>query len=115
MSLPRHTLAIQALYRRVLKLHRKLPLEIKALGDQYAKDEFRRHKKASQEQAVRFMQEWKIYADTIEQQVNSQQLNVLGKDLKDEHIESLTEEQLGQLYSLQEAALKPDSSEPRDI
>lgn len=48
------------LYRRILKLHKSLPLTSKALGDQYLKDEFRRHKNASQEQMAEFIQEWKV-------------------------------------------------------
>lgn len=48
------------LYRRILKLHRNLPLASKALGDQYLKDEFRRHKNASREQVAEFIQEWKV-------------------------------------------------------
>lgn len=48
------------LYRRILKLHRKLPLASRALGDQYLKDEFRRHKNATREQLAEFIQEWKV-------------------------------------------------------
>ena len=48
------------LYRRILKLHKSLPLTSKALGDQYLKDEFRRHKNATQEQMAEFIQEWKV-------------------------------------------------------
>lgn len=32
------------LYRRVLRAHRKLPREMRVLGDEYAKSEFRAHK-----------------------------------------------------------------------
>lgn len=48
------------LYRRILKLHKNLPLIPKALGDQYLRDEFRRHKNATQEQITEFIQEWKV-------------------------------------------------------
>jgi len=48
------------LYRRILKLHNNLPLIPKALGDQYVRDEFRRHKNATQEQITEFIQEWKV-------------------------------------------------------
>lgn len=51
---------VQRLYRRVLKLHRYLPTELKKLGDEYAKDEFRRHRDADQIQAYEFMDEWKV-------------------------------------------------------
>ena len=52
--------AVQRLYRRVLKLHRYMPEEIRNLGDEYAKDEFRRHRGANQIQAFEFMKEWKV-------------------------------------------------------
>ena len=51
---------VQRLYRRVLKLHRFLPTELKKLGDEYTRDEFRRHKSANQLQAFEFMTEWKV-------------------------------------------------------
>ena len=37
----------------------------KALGDQYLKDEFRRHKNASGEQVAAFIQEWKVSLETL--------------------------------------------------
>ena len=52
------------LYRRILKLHKNLPLTAKALGDQYLKDEFRRHKNATGEQVAEFIQEWKVSVDS---------------------------------------------------
>ena len=51
---------VQRLYRRILKLHRSLPNDLKKLGDQYAKDEFRRHKGANQLEAYEFLTEWKV-------------------------------------------------------
>ena len=58
-ALPR-LFMIQRLYRRVLKLHRSLPSDLKKLGDEYAKDEFRRNKGANQLQAYEFINEWKV-------------------------------------------------------
>uniref|UniRef100_F7DPS7 Succinate dehydrogenase assembly factor 3 n=1 Tax=Equus caballus TaxID=9796 RepID=F7DPS7_HORSE len=54
----RHVSRVRALYRRLLLLHRVLPPDLKALGDQYVKDEFRRHKTVGSEEAQRFLQEW---------------------------------------------------------
>ncbi|KAG8519873.1 Succinate dehydrogenase assembly factor 3, mitochondrial [Galemys pyrenaicus] len=54
----RHVLRVRALYRRILALHRVLPPDLKALGDQYVKDEFRRHKTVGSDEAQRFLQEW---------------------------------------------------------
>lgn len=53
-----HVSRVRALYRRILLLHRALPPDLKALGDQYVKDEFRRHKAVGPDEARRFLQEW---------------------------------------------------------
>ncbi|XP_060052172.1 succinate dehydrogenase assembly factor 3, mitochondrial isoform X1 [Erinaceus europaeus] len=53
-----HVSRVWALYRRILLLHRVLPPDLKALGDQYVKDEFRRHKTVGSDEAQRFLQEW---------------------------------------------------------
>ncbi|KAK2096290.1 Succinate dehydrogenase assembly factor 3, mitochondrial, partial [Saguinus oedipus] len=53
-----HVSRVRALYKRVLQLHRVLPPDLKALGDQYVKDEFRRHKAVGSDEAQRFLQEW---------------------------------------------------------
>lgn len=37
-----------------------MPITLKALGDQYVKDEFKRNKNATLEQAEEFLQEWKV-------------------------------------------------------
>ena len=55
-----HVYAVKTLYRRILTLHRGLPLTLRALGDQYVKDEFRRHKDVTKEQATDFLQHWKV-------------------------------------------------------
>lgn len=44
----------------ICRLHRSLPLEMRALGDQYVKDEFRRHKQVNPAEAHMFMQEWTV-------------------------------------------------------
>uniref|UniRef100_A0A2K5R5D2 Succinate dehydrogenase assembly factor 3 n=1 Tax=Cebus imitator TaxID=2715852 RepID=A0A2K5R5D2_CEBIM len=53
-----HVSRVRALYKRVLQLHRVLPPDLKAVGDQYVKDEFRRHKAVGSDEAQRFLQEW---------------------------------------------------------
>ncbi|NP_001404649.1 succinate dehydrogenase assembly factor 3, mitochondrial isoform c precursor [Mus musculus] len=54
----KHVSRVRALYRRILLLHRALPPDLKALGDQYVKDEFRRHKTVGPGEAQRFLKEW---------------------------------------------------------
>uniref|UniRef100_A0AAV2K9R6 Succinate dehydrogenase assembly factor 3 n=1 Tax=Knipowitschia caucasica TaxID=637954 RepID=A0AAV2K9R6_KNICA len=58
MAAPTHVSAVRALYKRILVLHRFLPIHLRALGDQYVKDEFRRHKSASPQEVTCFMKEW---------------------------------------------------------
>lgn len=56
--LVQHVSRVRSLYRRILLLHRVLPPDLKALGDQYVKDEFRKHKTVGSDEAHRFLQEW---------------------------------------------------------
>ena len=55
-----HPQKVRLLYKSCLKLHRGLPLHLKAIGDTYVKDEFRRHKKADQQQVQIFMEAWAV-------------------------------------------------------
>ena len=55
-----HASRVRALYKGILKLHRGLPLQMQALGDQYVKEEFRRHKEAQKPEVDIFMVEWTV-------------------------------------------------------
>ena len=55
-----HVGRVRALYKAILKLHRALPLQLQAIGDQYVKEEFRRHKNANPTEADAFMIEWTV-------------------------------------------------------
>ena len=55
-----HVSRVRALYKAILKLHRGLPLPMQALGDQYVKEEFRRHKEAQKHEVDIFMREWTV-------------------------------------------------------
>lgn len=55
-----HTSQVRALYKGLLRLHRGLPFNLQAMGDQYVKDEFRRHKKCTAKEAEIFMDEWTV-------------------------------------------------------
>lgn len=63
MATPAHVSKVRSLYKRILVLHRFLPIHLKALGDQYVKDEFRRHKTAAKEEVTSFMKEWEVKND----------------------------------------------------
>lgn len=60
MAAPAHVSKVRSLYKRILTLHRFLPIDLRALGDQYVKDEFRRHKSAPPEEVNYFMTEWEV-------------------------------------------------------
>jgi len=55
-----HRLTVLRLYKTILRLHQSLPHELSALGNQYVRDEFRRHKDAQPEFVTNFMVEWSV-------------------------------------------------------
>lgn len=55
-----HLSRVRVLYKAILRLHRGLPLELKAFGDQYAKDEFKRHRDCEAQFVPVFMNEWTV-------------------------------------------------------
>ena len=57
MSAIPHKRKVLALYKNILKVHEKLPLELRTIGDMYAKVEFRRHKDADEKFIPEFMNE----------------------------------------------------------
>ena len=48
------------LYRRLLRLHERLPGDFSALGRRFVQEEFKKHKDVSQEQAKMFTKEWTV-------------------------------------------------------
>ena len=51
---------VRILYKLILKLHRGLPKELQLIGTNYARDEFKRHKKCPPHEANIFMKEWTV-------------------------------------------------------
>uniref|UniRef100_H9H6V4 Succinate dehydrogenase assembly factor 3 n=1 Tax=Monodelphis domestica TaxID=13616 RepID=H9H6V4_MONDO len=103
-----HVSRVRALYRRLLALHRALPPDLRALGDQYVKDEFRRHKGVGHEEALRFLREWERYAAALQQQTSGAAGTPLGARLTEEQLDHFNEEQIGQLQELMQEATKPN-------
>ncbi|NWR66718.1 SDHF3 factor, partial [Bucorvus abyssinicus] len=110
----------RGLYRRILLLHRALPVALRALGDRYVKEEFRKHKAAGPAEAQRFLREWEAsarrpaenYAALIQQQINEDKQNlrektVYGIQLTEEKLNDFRDEQIGQLKELMDEATKP--------
>ncbi|KAM3596114.1 uncharacterized protein V6R79_008351 [Siganus canaliculatus] len=113
MANPVHISRVRSLYKRILVLHRFLPIDLRALGDQYVKDEFRRHKSAAHEEAKSFMTEWENYKNTLQTQVlestREQHGSIrFGSSLPEEKLHDFQEEQIGQLYELMLESTKPN-------
>ncbi|NXE19622.1 SDHF3 factor, partial [Ardeotis kori] len=114
----------RGLYRRILLLHRALPAALRALGDRYVKEEFRKHKAVGPAEAQRFLREWEAsarrlaraprnYAALIQQQINEDKRNsrektVYGIQLTEEKLNDFRDEQIGQLKELMDEATKPN-------
>ncbi|XP_011297939.1 succinate dehydrogenase assembly factor 3, mitochondrial isoform X2 [Fopius arisanus] len=58
MSHYSHVQRVRKLYKTILKLHRGLPEAMQTLGNNYLRDEFRRHKTCGSTEANVFMHEW---------------------------------------------------------
>lgn len=57
---PQHRATVLRLYKTILRLHQSLPQELRDLGNQYVREEFRRHKKAEAQFVTNFMIEWSV-------------------------------------------------------
>ncbi|KAL6074609.1 acetate non-utilizing protein 9 [Balamuthia mandrillaris] len=94
-----HKRAVLSLYRSILRTHKKrLPYEMRMVGDAYVKEEFRLHRNATPHHAAQFLGTWKDYLVTLRSQRD------IGADLSEEHVQSLSAEQKEQLRKLEENA-----------
>lgn len=99
----------------MLRLHRRvLPGQMRVLGDQYAIDEFKRHKDAPEEFLPPFFREWEKYCDDLEVSATSASLaqgdggaaSGIGRPLSQSEIEGLDEAQKEQLAKLSSECLE---------
>ncbi|KAG1468587.1 hypothetical protein G6F56_003748 [Rhizopus delemar] len=107
------------LYKEILRSHRSLPPAMRALGDDYVKAEFKRHKDIENPaHIVGFVSQWQTYLDTIQVQTAPlskdssapsddtlvRSFNMpekgWGKKMESGVLDKLSDEQLGQLYEL---------------
>lgn len=87
------------LYRQLLRAHRKLPPELRQIGDAYISSEFKLHKDVENPaQIIGFLSEWQKYGQEL--QGDSWKVGKIEK-LK---VEKMSDEQLGQLWELMKAA-----------
>ncbi|KAM9307431.1 succinate dehydrogenase assembly factor 3, mitochondrial [Pholidichthys leucotaenia] len=113
MAAAAHASTVRSLYKRILVLHRFLPLDLRALGDQYVKEEFRRHRGAAAEEATSFLEEWQNYKNILQTQVLKSAEGRLdavkfGANLSEKKLSDFQNEQIGQLYELMLEATKPN-------
>ncbi|GLB44877.1 putative ACN9-domain-containing protein [Lyophyllum shimeji] len=90
------------LYRRLLRAHRFFPREMRGLGDEYVKAEFRRHREVTNPVHIMgFLSQWKMYLDELP--LGEEARSFRGKKLDPTVFEKMSAEQLGQLYELMHA------------
>ncbi|EGN99313.1 hypothetical protein SERLA73DRAFT_137598 [Serpula lacrymans var. lacrymans S7.3] len=88
------------LYRRLLRAHRRLPIEMRSLGDDYVRAEFRRHRAVTNPVHVMgFLSQWKMYLDELPRDPSVKNFKKLDATV----FEKMSPEQLGQLYELMHA------------
>ncbi|KAI0806139.1 ACN9-domain-containing protein [Irpex lacteus] len=89
------------LFRSLLRAHRRLPQDMRSLGDDYVKAEFRRHQKIDNPlHIIGFLSQWKRYLDELPENPNEE---FKGRKLDPTVLEKMSAEQLGQLYELMHA------------
>ncbi|KAG4435530.1 hypothetical protein IFR05_008997 [Cadophora sp. M221] len=92
------------LYRRLLRTHRKhLPRDMRLLGDEYVKSEFRAHRNVENPvHIIGFLTEWQMYAQTLEGD------SWIGERMDQGKIDKMSDQQLGQMYELMQAIRKKE-------
>ncbi|KZT32749.1 ACN9-domain-containing protein [Sistotremastrum suecicum HHB10207 ss-3] len=94
------------LYRRLLRAHRNLAPDMRSLGDDYVKGEFRRTKTTTNPvHIIGFLSEWKKYLDSLPPPTapGEPDYSFKGKKLDSDLFEKMSAEQIGQLYELMHA------------
>ncbi|KAF8476468.1 ACN9-domain-containing protein [Gautieria morchelliformis] len=90
------------LFRRVLRAHRNLSPDMRTLGDDYVKSEYRRHRDTTNPlHIIGFLTEWRVYLDHLPTSKDGGQFK--GKKLDTTLFEKMSAEQIGQLYELMHA------------
>ncbi|QRV79724.1 Complex 1 protein (LYR family) [Ceratobasidium sp. AG-Ba] len=93
------------LMRRLLRAHRRLPIEMRSLGDDYVKSEFRRHQQVDNPvHIIGFLSQWKLYLDQLESVSPEESQKFRGRKMDPTVFEQLSSEQIGQMYELMHAA-----------
>ncbi|XP_034839615.1 succinate dehydrogenase assembly factor 3, mitochondrial [Maniola hyperantus] len=102
-----HVARVRLLYKLIFRVHRALPGELRLLGDNYAREEFKRHKNCNPVEAKIFLTEWTDYAINLAKQtkpLHQAKKKSVGKYLEPKMLDYMSDEQLVQLYELHRAA-----------
>ncbi len=107
------------LYRGILRLHRLLPVELRVLGDNYVKNEFRLHRQVRDEAVLMtFFNEWSQYhwnligqLEADLERIQGPLLKPLGKKLEIKKLSELNDDQLYNLMELRKNATIKDVKE----
>ncbi|VDN51184.1 unnamed protein product [Dracunculus medinensis] len=86
----------------MFRLHYGLPQDVRIIGDEYIREEFRRHKNANREQVLTFLKEWTSYCVLLSKQLSQHGLvkGTIGKSLEPSSLDDFSNEQLQQLLAL---------------
>ena len=98
------------LYRRILRGHRKyLPREMRVLGDEYVKSEFRAHRNVENPvHIIGFLSEWQGYAQQVEGD------NWRGEKMDKSKVDKMSDQQIGQMYELMRSIAAKEGGEEFD-
>lgn len=91
------------LYRRLLRLHQKLPNDLSTLGTAYVQSEFKVHRLVKDEMQIKeFMKEWESFEEVMLKQLSpaEDKGQRLGLHLEETIKDHLSEQQWGQLAEL---------------
>ena len=110
------------LYKSILRLHRLMPAELRVLGDNYVKNEFRLHRSVRDEKVLEtFFNEWSQYHWNLVGQLEAdlagmqkQLLKPLGRKLEMKRLSELNEDQLYTLMELRKHATSEEVKSESD-
>ncbi|KAK8829218.1 hypothetical protein WA577_004485 [Blastocystis sp. JDR] len=98
-----------SLYRRLLRVHeKKLPFEMRVLGNLFVKQEFKKTVNAKPQFMNRFLYEWEAYYNDLAHDKH------IGKDLTREEKDMLNDSQKEQFQSLEQEAKHLFDKEKKD-
>ena len=102
------------LFRTIMRAHKALPPVYRDLGDQYVRDEFRRHRTTKADFLQQFFAEWNAYLDALRAQASSDAL-ALGAHLNDEQQRAFNADQKQQLAKLRDETTKAQANLSADM